>query len=238
MEVTLCGVEGVSGHTVRGGGCELQQTYETVQLLTLLLPPSLPSPSAAAGQGLLCVKAVAAGPVQQVLESDDGLHLDQPAHHRSHLLPWHVAEAVGNSDEGILPVCCHKVATGGLDQGLRQSLPLQSVVGKPGLVRYPLLIDVLQETRQYVCVCVHMHTCVCLLKAFHVAPPTSLSRGSILMTSPPRVLTTILLPTASNTSMESVFLQSTTQRAPGPIPRGHPKLLDPPPGATPWRLLT
>ena len=39
MEVTLCGVEGVSGgHTVWGGGGELQQTYETVQLLTLLLP--------------------------------------------------------------------------------------------------------------------------------------------------------------------------------------------------------
>ena len=35
---------------------------------------------------------------------------------------------------------------------------------------------------------------------------SSLSRGRILITSPPRVFTTMLLPTASNTSTESVFL--------------------------------
>ena len=36
-------MEGVSGgHTVWGGGCELQQMYKTVQLLTLLLPSPHP----------------------------------------------------------------------------------------------------------------------------------------------------------------------------------------------------
>lgn len=54
-------------------------------------------------------------------------------------------------------------------------------------------------------------TDVCLfylvLSEIHSSLTSSFSLGSTLITSPPLVLNTMLLPTASNTSIDSVFLQ-------------------------------
>ncbi len=46
-----------------------------------------------------------------------------------------------------------------------------------------------------------------VLSEIHSSLTSSFSLGSTLITSPPLVLTTMLLPTASNTSIDSVFLQ-------------------------------
>lgn len=46
-----------------------------------------------------------------------------------------------------------------------------------------------------------------VLSEIHSSLTSSFSRGITLITSPPRVLTMMLLPTASSTSMDSVFLQ-------------------------------
>lgn len=45
-----------------------------------------------------------------------------------------------------------------------------------------------------------------VLSEIHSSLTSSFSRGITLITSPPRVLTKMLLPTASSTSMDSVFL--------------------------------
>lgn len=52
-----------------------------------------------------------------------------------------------------------------------------------------------------------------VLSEIHSSLTSSLRRGMTLMTSPPLVLTTMLLPTASSTSMDSVFLRIRHQRS-------------------------
>lgn len=123
---------------------------------------------------------------------------------------------------------CQCVFPGGWNQlsclvfhhGLSKPLPLESIISKPeGCKQHTqsesctkktqtyhflhLLINVARLTikKQYL-----------VLSEIHSSLISSLRRGRILITSPPRVLTMMLLPTASRTSMVSVFLENTKKK--------------------------
>lgn len=114
-----------------------------------------------------------------------------------------------NLSQSLLPGCWCQLARFIFYHGLSESLPLKTIVSKP----------VKKEARENSAIKgtlvslwnISMNDQHLVLSEIHSSLISSLRRGRILITSPPRVLTTMLLPTASRTSMVSVFLWSTKQ---------------------------
>lgn len=93
---------------------------------------------------------------------------------------------------------------------LHDTFSRQSCVGKGQTSthnfckRWPIAqIGKVNEMNHFYLSCTYL-----VLSEIHSSLTSSFSLGSTLITSPPLVLTTMLLPTASNTSIDEVFLQS------------------------------
>jgi hypothetical protein len=84
-------------------------------------------------------------------------------------------------------------------------LPLQPVVGEACLVRDPLLVDLLVQARQNSHYLFGRERSVSIVR-------TGSQRVPKVLASAPRVLTTMLLPTASRTSMLSMPLSSLSSK--------------------------
>eukprot|EP00123_Amoebidium_parasiticum_P005546 comp16716_c0_seq1/m.14993 comp16716_c0_seq1/g.14993 ORF comp16716_c0_seq1/g.14993 comp16716_c0_seq1/m.14993 type:complete len:734 (+) comp16716_c0_seq1:240-2441(+) len=94
--------------------------------------------------GLLSVQGVRVVAVQKVLKGSGCLHIDLPTNHTNDLLTLCSLKAGGSLQKGLLPG--HLVELAVLfEHGEGQALPLQAIVGKAGLVRDPLLVDVLVQ---------------------------------------------------------------------------------------------
>lgn len=125
-----------------------------------------------------------------------------------------------NTSESVLPGGWDQLTWFILHHRMSQPLPLQTIICKPEdecnyqhlqhlQAEYIWQILWWDRFHFFTCSCFLARECVSYLdlSEIHSSLTSSFSLGSTLITSPPLVLTTMLLPTASNTSIDSVFLQ-------------------------------
>ena len=85
--------------------------------------------------------------VEQLLETDERLHLHQRPREGAHLRRGHAAQRVGCGGEGVGPADGRELPVDA-QHGCVEPLPLEAIDGVPGLVGDPLLVDRLVEPRQ------------------------------------------------------------------------------------------
>ena len=71
------------------------------------------------------------------------LSIGHSSNNGGHPVTWSGVENLGHRQDGVLPVAGLELAGVVLHHGVGQALTLQAVAGEPGLVREPLLVDVL-----------------------------------------------------------------------------------------------
>lgn len=115
-----------------------------------------------------------------------------------------------NTSESILPGGWYQLSWTIFHHRQGQPLPLQTIVCKPGDRRGLLQSDYQRNQEKLAVSLTRVVVCVryLVLSEIHSSLTSSFNLGITLITSPPLVLTTMLLPTASSTSIDSVFLQT------------------------------